>query len=461
MIEKFDHGSSGLFDMRNTSSDLQSNQIVTNQLSQLADLDHSAILIPRLETSTRCTGKLSSEWQRVSERDAVLKLIPGIRSFSHKQVEHVLTTKDGFFDLHRHWMIAKSLSSAYQHTVRRLFSHSPLILADGYESVIELLNARDMQLQGRKSTVDFTKGAKCLGGLIRLSGSLRSVEDAAIILMLGQILFVYNVLIALPCTHLIIRNTLLTTREWYPAMLETPEWDPATLTPVFVDTVQCLMKREVPVLRLLVKDRLVVDRFLGISSSLLPLLYDLCVCSHRIKLHCPALINTPFSIDVHEVNDDAYSVVERHINSWEPVLPPDFFTKYTNFETSALLAQTRMYKTAGLMLIHRLRYPLGVHDEVGQRYAENILHDLNSFAWMQGRQYASGIGCNFLLLLVSLELPEEGESLSQTLEPLRFGPKQYFQILEFVEHVRAQRNYGFDGLWFDLAEEGLFRVALP
>jgi hypothetical protein len=47
------------------------------------------------------------------------------------------------------------------------------------------------------------------------------------------------------------------------------------------------------------------------------------------------------------------------------------------------------------------------------------------------------------------------------LEPLRFGPKQYSRILEFVEYVRVRRNCGFDGLWFHLAEDGLFGLALP
>jgi len=190
-------------------------------------------------------------------------------------------------------------------------------------------------------------------------------------------------------------------------------------------------------------------------------LYDLCVCSHRVKMHAPAPITPPFPIDMQEADDDAYSTVERQISSWEPVLPPEFSTKYTHVETSALLAQARLYKTAGLILIHRLRHPLGVHDETGKRYAESIFHDLSSFTWSRGSQYASGIGSNFLLLLATLELPKQGNLMIRTLEPFRFGPKQYIQILEFVEYVRVQRNFGFDGLWFDLAEDGLFGVALP
>lgn len=433
---------------------------MVTQFSQPADINHTAIELPNRGTFTRNTGQLSSISQRGSGPELVLSLTNGIRSCSHKRVEHVLTTKDGFFHLHRHWLIAKSLSSNYQHTVRRLFSHSPLILADGYQSVLELLSARDMEFKGLKTTFDFTRGAKCLGELVRSSTSLRSVEDAAIILMLGQILFVYNVLISWPCTHLIIRNTLLTTRNWYPAMLKTPEWDAATLTPIFVDTIQCLVRREVPVLRLSIGDRVVVDRFLGVSSSLLPLLYDICVCSHRVKMYAPAPIKPLLPIDTRE-EGDVYSTVERQISSWEPVLPPDFFTKYTHVETSALLAQARMYKTAGLILIHRLRHPLGVHDKTGKHYAESILHDLSSFARNIGNQEASGIGSNFLLLLVTLELPEQGNMLIRILEPFKFGPKQYIQIFEFVEYVRVQRNCGFDGLWFDLAKDGLFRVALP
>jgi hypothetical protein len=186
-------------------------------------------------------------------------------------------------------------------------------------------------------------------------------------------------------------------------------------------------------------------------------LYDLCVCSHRVKIHAPA----PLPIEAQEADEDAYSTVERQISSWKPVFPPGFFTNYTSIETSAFLAQASLYKAAALILIHRLRHPLGVHDETGKRYAEGILHDLSSFIWSFRSQDASGIGTNFLLLLVTLELPEQGTSLIRTLEPLRFGPKQYSQILDFVEYARLQRHCGFDGLWFDLADDGLFGISLP
>lgn len=107
IVKKFDHGTSGLFNISGTSSD-----------PQPADLNHTAIELSDQGTSTRSTGELSSQSQRASGPELVLSLIPGIHSSSHKQVEHVLTTKDGFFHLHRHWLIAKSLSSNYQHTVR-------------------------------------------------------------------------------------------------------------------------------------------------------------------------------------------------------------------------------------------------------------------------------------------------------------------------------------------------------
>jgi len=187
IVKKFDHGTSRLLTFSSTGLDPQPNKIVATQLSQPADLDCTAIELPDQGTFTQNTGKLSSLSQRASRPELILSPIHGIHSSSNKRVEHVLTTKDGFFHLHRHWLVVKSLSSNYQHTVRRLFSHSPLILADGYQSVLELLSARHMEFKGLKTTVDFTSGAKCLRELVQSSSSLKSVEDAAIILMLGQI----------------------------------------------------------------------------------------------------------------------------------------------------------------------------------------------------------------------------------------------------------------------------------
>lgn len=436
-------------------------ELVSSRDSQHVDLEQLAVGLPEERNSTRSKGEASSNTDHYYVPKVVLGLLRGVQNPSHKQVEHVLMTEDGFFHLHRHWLIAKSLSHDYQQATRRAFSHSPEILINGYQSVLELLSAREVEFRGAKTSIDFTRGAKCLEKLVQSNGSLNDVEDAAVILLLGQILFVYNILISWPCTHLIIRNTLLTTRDWFPKMLMMPEWDAATLTPVFVDIIQCLVKRDLPVIRVDVSKRLVVDRFLGVSSSLLPRMYDICACSYRLKTHTSTPIPPRFSAEVQEEDDDVFSTVERQIISWGPVLPSNFFTQYTRVETTAMLAQASMYKAAALLLIHRLRYPIGVNDQIGQRYAELIYLGLSSFSWSEGSQYASGIGSNFLLLLVTLELPEKGSSLIWKLEPFRFGPKQYIRILEFVEYVRVRRNGGFDGLWFDLAEEGLYGVALP
>lgn len=431
LIKGFSHGTSGLFSQQPVEAETV-----------------SASRGIRSSTS-RISGPVPSP-------SPGLSLMHGVHGVSHRQLKNLLTTDDGFFRLHRHWLIAKSLAPHYQHTVRRLFGHSPLVLANAYQCVLDLLDARDLEFrEPEAASTNLSRGASCLRELVRSPGTLRSAEDAALVLMLGQVLFVYNVLISWPCTHVIVRSTLLTAREWYPTLLQVAEWDPATVTPVFVDTVQCLVRREVPVLRLPLGGRLVVDRLLGISSSLLPLLYDLCACSHRVKTHAPVPI--PASpTDAQEADDDAYSAVERQIRSWEPIVLPE--CRYTSVETSALLAQARMYKTAGLVLIHRLRHPLGVADEL--KCARSILNDLSTFTWNIGSQDASGIGSNFLLLLGTLELPEKGNALIRALEPHRFGPKQYIQILEFVDYVKVQRNCGFHGLWFDLVEDRL-GVTLP
>lgn len=379
-------------------------------------------------------------------------LRPPLRS--SKQVNHVLESTDGFFAAHSPFMLGRSFLPEFHSVVRRLFARSPQILADAYAVALNLLSSR--HAASRKLDEQYLAiGAHCLQRLMGGSSFITGAEDAAVLLLLGQALLVYNTLIPSPDTHIITRGTLLSVRHWYPALIKRSDLNAVTMTPVLMDTIECLIRREVPVIQVPPPDHCVADRFVGLCSSLLPLLYELCVQSHQAKTGTTDPL-VPCSGDD---KTDLYSEIEKKIRTWTPALPSDFFTAYSSWEANLIRTQARCYRIATLLVIHRLRFPLGMEDKIGQSYADEILQDLSSLkAWPSDA--ATGVGLDFPLLVSTLELPGPGGEMYKAFEPFRFRRQHSDEILEFIRYVDTARESGFQGLWFELVEQRLLGVNL-
>ncbi|KAH7127869.1 hypothetical protein B0J13DRAFT_564641 [Dactylonectria estremocensis] len=377
----------------------------------------------------------------------------GLPTSHYGRVSNMLETTEGFLDAHRYFMLGKSFAEDFQAAVRLLFSHSPQILMNAYAAALELIPYRKMQIRTMNG-LDFTAGVQCLQYLTSMSLSPLTAEDAASILMIGQIMLVYDNLIQNKSTHTITRGSLLRVKEWYPALIERPDLDSITLAPVLVDTVECLFRREVPVVRLPVTDRCIVDRMVGVCSSLLPFLYDLCECSWRCKMHTV----TPMGF---MGENDPYLQIERRIYAWSPQLPPDFDSKYTTRETASMLAQASLYRTAALLIIHRLRFPLGVEDNAASVYAENIFSELRLLATWPPEEL--GFGLDFPLTVAMMEMPGPGEELFNAFQPMRFRQSNggSVEIMNFIKSITTMRDMGYRGPWFDFVGDGLRGMILP
>jgi hypothetical protein len=365
---------------------------------------------------------------------------------TQKLVRSMLESKDQFYETHRFFMIGKSFANDFQSISCQLLDHSPRILTDAYHAVFELMS------YGPSDRLTLVKGADCIRTLLRSTASILEAGDAAVVLMLGQILLVYNALARCSSTHIVTQGVLLATKDWYPTLLNQPELNCVTLTPVFVDTIQCLVRREVPVVRLSISDRAAPDRFIGLLSSLLPLLYDLCEISHNVKSNGSAL--------VIESEEDQYLIIEHKIKVWQPLCPDPSSQGLAPVEVTMLTTQAQLYRMAALLVIHRLRYPLGVQDRVASYYAKAIVRGFRIFqGWCVGD--ASGFGVNFPLLMASLEVPDLVIDVMETLEPLRPDSPRSRGVLEFALFARMQQSLGFSGLWFELFNDELCGIILP
>lgn len=384
-----------------------------------------------------------------------------------RRVQELLENRDGFFHVHRHFMFGRNFSDEYQAAVKRLFQHSPHTLAAAYDAVLSQLDLSSMQVRddGRAGQ-DLKAGSDCIKALIEASSSVTKPEDAALVMMLAQILFVYNMAIGWPAAHMVVRSSLLAIKDWYPILTKQSTFDSIVITPVLLDTIDCLVKRAVPVVRLDCSDRVPIDRLLGLCATLLPLMYDLCELSHRAA-HSPRTREASSLQEFEEkyrstYYDDEYTEVEQQITAWSPTWPPHFLTAYSSVEVVTMLAQARLYRASSLLILHRLRFPLGIEDRVARCHADAILNEFcNIAAWTSNPDHGLRFATDFPLLVATLELPERGSAIVERLKPMRIQPRNSKGIIEFAGAARRAMHEGYMGLWFDLAEKKLHVEIMP
>ncbi|VUC21209.1 unnamed protein product [Clonostachys rosea] len=404
---------------------------------------------------TLVTRKTSSSKKKRQNAAAESQGFPLPRSlFAFQQsplsqnIKHAIVSVTGFQEFHRFFMLGETFTSLYQSATLVIYDLAPQVFSNAYYATMcVLFDQKNPSLRDNEMTL----AASCLRHLVKLSYSINSVGDAAVAIMLGQIMLVYNSLIPNPYTRTITKGTLLATKEWYPQLLKEPSFDSITLAPVFVDTVDCLFRREVPVVRIPVRNFCTVDRLMGISSPLFSYIYDLCEVSHDCKVK-----------DIAPSTEyDPYTDVEERISSWVPEWPPDLFTTFSPLEATKIVAQAQIFRLGTLLIVHRLRYPLGVEDEAAGVLADEIILLLSRLANHQ-ENCATGLGLDFPLLVAMIEKPGPGSEVDEAFVPLRYRQHgESRQLSEFVKYVTDARSAGYSGLWLDLVHDGLHGVFIP
>ncbi|KAG9255620.1 uncharacterized protein F5Z01DRAFT_672925 [Emericellopsis atlantica] len=361
-------------------------------------------------------------------------------------VHAVLHDKDMFYTFHADFMIGSSFAPAFQRAIQSIAHSADAIVLSAYQTVFTLWDLEHQRIRPL-GEVDISAGRDCLRVL--QNANTVKPEDAAAILMVGQILLVYHIATICTSAQPILRSALLAVKSYYGDLLEQESLDPITVTPVWIDTVESLVRREIPIVNVATCDRFIVDRQLGLCWTLLPLLHKLCECSARSKAF-GALFTAAAYGPLEDDVDDAFSEVEAQIRAWEPKPPVWFYTSFTPMETAAMLLQARVYRRAALLIIHRLRYPLGVRDEPVAGDAHMIVAEISGFmAWAPPEM--KGLPVAFPLLVAMLEVKGLGMNIVPQLASFSRHPRHGVDFVRFVDLVWAAREGGFRGLWFDLA----------
>lgn len=118
-----------------------------------------------------------------------------------------------------------------------------------------------------------------------------------------------------------------------------------------------------------------VDRYVGVSHSFLPLLYDVAELSFRLGTesandaggHSAALARFA----------PAHSALEQNVRKWTPDGHGGFAAgSFTSTEVAHMLCQAEAIRNAARLVLHRLKHGFGSQDEVAEAISSHILTSL-------------------------------------------------------------------------------------
>jgi hypothetical protein len=179
----------------------------------------------------------------------------------------------------------------------------------------------------------------------------------------------------------------------------------------------------------------------------MPILYDLCEVSHEIKVQSQP--------DSHNLD-----VIEQKVLSWTPDESSLHSSRFTDSEIMLLRAQAAIYRSATLLLIHRIKYPLSCQDGIAVSYANDIMEEKDKILLYGGPDTKLQFGC-FPLFLALLEIPLRPETLWKSLTRLSYCPACAEQFFAFHKYFWQRRWDGFKGSLFDLIDNGPTFMAVP
>lgn len=306
----------------------------------------------------------------------------------------------------------------------------------------------------------YAHSAKAVKGLreIAICKTPRDDTDLVVAMVLGLGAVTFNLLDSGSYAHSVCRYTIGLLRM-PPPDEEAPELLEDGLIPlVFMDTCNCLIRRQVPVYRLGPRHRRgsTMDRYIGLCASLLPHLYDLCGVSHLIK-NDHNMISSAADVKL--------SAIKTAIQDWTPD-EVGCVTRLSLKEVQVLTAQALIYQAAALLLVHRLRFVFGTEDDVADAMAASILDDISGLYQIADDSQDNNspqhffeyrLGLPFLVAAAELREQRQRDNALEMLDRV-IWKKMYRRVGEqlrrLILYIWEARDYGWKGNWVDLTLHG-------
>ncbi|KAJ5977059.1 hypothetical protein N7501_000401 [Penicillium viridicatum] len=301
----------------------------------------------------------------------------------------------------------------------------------------------DQYAQYTKPSVEVghRRAALALSGLRSLQISKEQDLITALVLGVSMVTFAMHVDDGQP--FLISHYTLALVKPVYHTLLT---MDPGIMDMLMclvnTETFECLIRSEVPTLRIGERDRWdVVDRYIGISSSLFGPLYDLCEASHLMRL-----AGGRMEIEVVERLDAIQDSLER----WKPSPPPDFIERFTQSEVVGMLAQAKVLRFMALLIAHRLRHPYGQRDMEALQLSSAITAEIDMALQSTGRSIPRTTLPYTVACFEITGTEARAAVVAKIPEVVTFSRQAQLQVGRSLSSVRNARDGGDQFYWFDL-----------
>ncbi|KAI9691936.1 MAG: hypothetical protein M1822_008009 [Bathelium mastoideum] len=272
--------------------------------------------------------------------------------------------------------------------------------------------------------------------------SVENLKDAVLCLTLGKALAlsVYTTVgsgVADICYH-----CLRITSPFVNSLTSCADAEPWWSFLVMFETMDCVVHRRIPTVRIQLRDLERVDRYLGLCLPLLPYYYDLCVMSHSLVYTADA----SYLVRIEEKLSDIHAAVE----AWQPSHQGHLIEQFQSADIVDLLAQARVYRLAALLVSHRLRFTFGQQDIQADIWSKEIMMELK-LAQRITKRPMQCVTLPYIVAAIEIRDPSTRVEALQAVEDYvdRFAPLVQKAVKTFLSRVWHERDLHPAYYWFD------------
>ncbi|KAJ5824065.1 hypothetical protein N7447_006405 [Penicillium robsamsonii] len=347
--------------------------------------------------------------------------------------------------LHK-YLIGPSFHEEHHHLfVQNLLRPAPTpILKDAtLACTAVLLGEQYGQYTKTSVEVGHRRAALAVSGLRSLQ--IYKEQDLVTALVVGVSMVTFAMHVADGQSFLISRYTLTLVKPAYRTLLDMDSGIMDFLMClVSTETFECLLKSELPTIRIGEHDRHnVVDRYLGLSSSLFAHFYDICEAGHLIKL-------TGGRMDSEMV--ERLDTIQGSLARWQPSPSPETLERFIQSEIVGMLAQAEILRLAALLIVHRIRHPSRQRDKEALQLSSAIIAKIDKVLQETGRS----IPCTaFPYMVACFEVAgteARAAVISKIHEVVTFSRQWQLQVARSLSSVWNARDRGDQIYWFNLGD---------
>lgn len=345
-----------------------------------------------------------------------------------------------------YFILGPHFATRFQSAVEAPLAAHPNLLREGCLACAGAV----FQARTHKSGFDNINFAHSAVGLRKLRSAAETNGDVGAFVALGLALATFDLITSGAATRTITRFTLsyICTSSQSTELIQEPRLESNILCLVFMDTVECLLRCELPVVQYQVRDPTLVHRLHGLCTPLLPIMYSVCRLAFDSRSR---------GLSPRHFNPALFDHLSAFLTSWQPQPPINFEATFSSQEVTCLLTQARVFRRAVSLALHRLEHSFGVEDEFASLLSIEILAEYAAcasivddeagwlpptlFPWMMAAFEVTAQAVREKLL--RMELPKSREILGLPTAKMK----------ECVRFVWEKRDAGHHALLFDLLEQ--------